>query len=270
MYNQSVKQDRREIIAKIQNVQLDCLKEVKRISKEHQIKYCLAFGSMLGAVRHKGFIPWDDDLDIFMPFDDVKKLSKYLDYERFFLQTEKTDPQIPFVFYKLRRNNTLMIEPDLRNLNIHHGIWIDIFIYVKGAKTNIGRKTQYNLNRVLQTIRTRWYNKKKKKKGFFHTILSHIPDSLALILDRAVFTLIKLLGKQGSLYYFVFNNENFEDSIIKKEYLDNTIEYPFEDTCFLGIKKADEYLKSFYGEDYMTPKKYGTHSDVESVRFDIE
>ena len=94
----------------IQVTELVCLKEIKRVCIKKQLTYCLAYGTMLGAVRHKGFIPWDDDLDIYMYYRDAQSIGKYINQDEFFLQTPKTDSKSPFIYYKLRKNHTEMIE----------------------------------------------------------------------------------------------------------------------------------------------------------------
>ena len=94
-------------------IQLEMLKEVKRICEEHDIKYFLDSGTLLGAIRHKGFIPWDDDLDVAFIREEYNKFlnvaSKELD-NRFFLQTWNNDNEYALPFSKIRMNNTKFVE----------------------------------------------------------------------------------------------------------------------------------------------------------------
>ena len=115
----------------VQLAELSILEEIHRICEQHNIKYALSCGSMLGAVRHKGFIPWDDDLDIYMSFFEFKKFEKVFSSETCFLQSVKTDPNMPFIMYKVRKNNTIMTEDDFIGLDMHQGVWVDIFIYFR-------------------------------------------------------------------------------------------------------------------------------------------
>lgn len=109
------------------------LHEIDRICRKHDIKYWLEFGTLLGAVRHKGFIPWDDDCDIGMMRSDFNKLREVIPGELskdFFFQTNKTDPNYWRKMAKIRSNKVKMIEHDeVENENYHQGVYVDIFIY---------------------------------------------------------------------------------------------------------------------------------------------
>ena len=128
-----------DITRKIQLVELEIGKEVKRICEKHNIKYFLDGGSLLGAIRHNGFIPWDDDMDFGMVRDEFEKFLKVAKVELkdgFFLQTWETDPTYPFEFAKIRKEGTLLLEVSYSKKTTHSGIWVDIFpydVYPNGA-----------------------------------------------------------------------------------------------------------------------------------------
>lgn len=113
-------------------VELDLIAKLKDVCERHHLEYFLAGGSLLGAVRHQGFIPWDDDVDFLMPREDFEKLKKIAPNEfkePYFLQTEESDPDI-FLggFARLRNSNTTNIEYVHINHTANFGIWIDISI----------------------------------------------------------------------------------------------------------------------------------------------
>lgn len=120
------------ILRRQQLVMLDLLKHFDAICKEHDIKYWLSSGTCLGAVRHGGFIPWDDDLDVEMLREDYLKFEKvFKETDHYVLQTYKNDPYYVVPFAKLRNKKTKITEhgQDLRYK--YKGIYIDIFILEK-------------------------------------------------------------------------------------------------------------------------------------------
>lgn len=122
---------RNELLRKIQMVQLEIMKVVDRICEEENINYYLCAGSMLGGIRHQGFIPWDDDLDIMLPREDYAKLLEILKKklpEEYWLQTYDTDSEYWQPFAKIRKKNTIYKEKGMENFPDEKcGIWIDIF-----------------------------------------------------------------------------------------------------------------------------------------------
>ncbi|NMB09764.1 MAG: LicD family protein [Tissierellia bacterium] len=125
-------------LEKLKKVGLDILKEFIRVCDLLDLKYYSAYGTLIGAVRHEGYIPWDDDVDVYMPRPDyeifMKEAKKYLK-DNYFVQNNDTDPEYLLRFAKLRDSNTTFIEEEYKKYTINHGIFIDIFPldgYVKG------------------------------------------------------------------------------------------------------------------------------------------
>jgi len=121
-----------EKLKAVQAAEYEILKEFDRICKKHNLEYFLDSGTALGAVRHQGFIPWDDDIDVGMARSAYERFLQVAPQELhsdYFLQTPKSDPQAPYYFTKLRTHNTEFVEWNKRHLQMHHGIYIDIFPY---------------------------------------------------------------------------------------------------------------------------------------------
>ena len=116
-------------IKEIQQIQLSILKEIINVVEENHLTYFAVGGTALGAYRHEGFIPWDDDIDIAMPRVDYEKLLTLQSTfpEDLFIQTTETDPNYTMPFAKIRKDKTLYIESRWQDQEIHHGIWVDIF-----------------------------------------------------------------------------------------------------------------------------------------------
>ena len=100
-----------EQLSCLKKIELEMLQEVDRICQKHNLVYTLAYGSLLGAIRHKGFIPWDDDIDIWMPREDYnrfKEICKTELNEKYFYQGNETDKEYFYLFDKLRANDTYL------------------------------------------------------------------------------------------------------------------------------------------------------------------
>lgn len=109
--------------------QLEIAREIDRICRENNIKYSLYGGSVIGAVRHNGFVPWDHDIDIAMPRKDYEKfleLCMHSTDENFFFSTYTTEPYYPNNWGKMRSNNTVFQEVELVGLPIHNGVFVDV------------------------------------------------------------------------------------------------------------------------------------------------
>lgn len=119
-------------LRKAQLIMLEMLVEFDAICQKHKLQYWLDSGTLLGAVRHKGFIPWDDDIDLSMPVEDYEQFQEIAAKElssNIFFQTVKTDPSFKFDYIKLRSNKANIVElhEEGRVIEYHQGVFVDIF-----------------------------------------------------------------------------------------------------------------------------------------------
>lgn len=116
-------------IKKIWAIELEMMLEFDRVCKKHHLKYFLMYGTLLGAIRHKGFIPWDDDVDVGMPREDYEKLLTLKDEfkQPLFLQNHITDPEYCSSYTRIRNTNTTAISKMLKYQKMNHGIFLDVF-----------------------------------------------------------------------------------------------------------------------------------------------
>ena len=139
------------------SVQLDLLNKLDEVCRTHDIEYFVMFGTLLGAVRHKGFIPWDDDIDVVCTRDNFEKLEKVAKEaftEPYFFQTEYTDKGSHTYYAKLRNSNTAAIlKPEVESeYKYNQGIFIDIFIIDEAPGD------EKELNEHLMKLKNAMYN----------------------------------------------------------------------------------------------------------------
>ena len=255
-------------LKELQATLIETLTFFDKFCKEHNLKYLIDGGTLLGAVRHQGFIPWDDDIDLFMSLSEFRKLEKCFQSDKFFLQTPKTEPQDPYTMYKIRMNNTEMKEDIFASLPIHHGVWIDIFTYTNAGKGKIARKLQVFFQNVLITYRCKYYHASLNPPRRFYRLLTKIPKGFALKIDQMLLGIICLLGSKRSDSYYAIDVCKREIRFWKKQLMDETSDYKFETGSFPGSKDYDSFLKQIYGNDYMTPKQWAHFSDYSAVILD--
>lgn len=151
----------------------ELLTEFDRVCRKLNITYYLFAGTLLGAVRHQGFIPWDDDLDVVMTRQEYKRFLKEapaeLKRERFYLQGEFSD-HWPMFFSKLRLNGTTCLEKYIpKDPKIHQGVYMDIFPCDNAFKSGLGRRLQFFCSKVVIAkglFREGYVTDSAKKKAF--------------------------------------------------------------------------------------------------------
>lgn len=242
----------------IQQILLGFLLEVDRICKKHNIKYFLGGGSLLGAVRHKGFIPWDDDADVMMLRKDYDRFLSVLPSELpnyLFAQTQENEKDSHFPFTKLRINNTLLsTEFTSRFPNIHNGIFLDVLAQDYTSNNAFLRKIH-----MKATASSRWLVL-DKWRGTSVNANSRFSSLCANIL-RKIFPLDFLQKVQNKLislhknmknpkYLFDSMGRNVSRGAFPAEWLDEAIWVDFENAKLPIPKEYDKYLKYLYG-DYM-------------------
>lgn len=243
-------------VAMAQRVMLEILKEIHKICMKHDIKYTLIAGTLLGAIRHKGFIPWDDDCDIAMLRPDYERFLEIAARELpegYFLQTRKTDPGYPLNFTKIRKNNTLLIETgETGEENYHHGVFVDIFPF-----DYYKYRWLINWMQWTQTIRDR---KKNYKKGsvkravvtFYTNIILLFPVQISLFVKHYL-ERHKGFFSNPQYDYVSYGLECCPVCPIKKEDLlpEKLVKNTFEGEDFYFPNRETEVLRVEFGNDFM-------------------
>jgi len=230
---------------------LTLLKEFDRVCKALQIPYILFAGTMLGAVRHNGFIPWDDDLDVLMMRKDYERFLRdadsVLEKEKFYLQ-KPFSTHWPMFFAKLRLHNTACLEKyHPRDPEIHQGIYMDIFPCDRAAESAFGRKLQFCASKVViaKSLDRRGYETSSTAKKIFMKLCGILPMNPFLQFVQR--------GREDSTYVHTFlaAASGYGKNVYPAEWFAETEDLMFEDGSYPVTKTYDKLLKTIYG-DYMT------------------
>ena len=232
------------------------LEAIDAVCREHGLRYYLWAGTMLGAVRHKGFIPWDDDMDICMPRPDYEQLiSHWREWlpQPYEVIAPETDSTYPYPFAKIEDASTTVLErPDFKFLE---GVYIDVFP-IDGAPTDEQKRKshfkRYKFWRHLLFLRGRDPFKHGKGPRSWFPWLLHKIYSLEDLQNKVKGYMTKYPYDASD---YVCDYDDGLRGVIEKRILGTPQVYPFEDKQFVGVEHYDEYLSNKYGDYMQLPPK---------------
>lgn len=246
-------------IKESKEIQVNILKYIDAVCKNNNISYSLAYGTMLGAVRHKGFIPWDDDIDICLLREEYDKLLGILKHDSNVNLITKETKNNYYSYAKVCDPNTFQIEegyPEIEEL----GVFVDIFPIDNIPGNKIKRffyaKLLYLFDRLIYT----------SVKTIYFTSTSLIKTIIKFILFTPLALVSKIIGTKNLVYKteklmlkyknantrfvgFLPNKYGYKEAF-PMEIFDRYSTYEFEGYMLMGISDYDSYLKMLYG-DYM-------------------
>lgn len=262
----------------MQLLQLKLLIEIKNISKKLNIDYFLIAGTLLGSVRHGGFIPWDSDADIAMSRKDYNKLieNNNIFSSDVFLQCDETDLKNKTGFAKLRLNDTLVLENGNQRNDKNHGFYIDIFPLDKYVyKSKMINMINHYFYKYLIRLKA-FKNGKKHSSTNFRSFISFIicAPSFIIPLKTIKFLHNKISNQYSNLNTKFVNNFNSKYGL-EKQFISLDTYFPTSMTYFEGHEfkapnKIDIWLKKIYGDYNTLPKKQINYTHKLMKNFTID
>ncbi len=232
------------IMHKVWDAEMDVLDQIHKVCEENQLRYTLFYGTLLGAVRHGGFIPWDDDIDIAMPREDYNKLLEIWNDVApagYLLQTYYTDDDVVNNFAKIRKDHTTYLQDESESEKKYHkGIFVDIFPLDRLAPKGVQRKVQY-ISGAVNLLFSRGYT--SRSGG-----VTEVVERVLLLLPGRIQSILR--NKTGEI--FCRWNQNKDAKYLGGSTIDSCTTY-FSENIFDSIE-----LRNFAG------RKYYAVEDVDS------
>lgn len=274
MYNQENNSELR----KLQMVTLDIIKLFADICEKHNLRYFMVGGTMLGAVRHKGFIPWDDDVDMGMPRPDYERFMKIVHKELpagYSFLNYKQNKQYKRYFSRIVNNN-VKIYNNSNSVEIIENAWLDIFPYDGMPEGKLRQKlhfyrltfwrVMYHASCFDELVNLNRPGRPKYQQmiiNFIHkTKFGHNFNTYKLM--RRIEKGLRKYDYDKSGTVVSFFGAYMQKEIISKKIFGKLAKYDFEDTKFWGAEHYDTFLRHYYG-DYMTPPA-DADKDKHSIR----
>jgi len=239
------------ILQKIQKIEYDILKELDRICKKHNIKYFLGQGTLLGAAKYKGFIPWDDDIDLLIPYDELERLIKVFPQEtnkNYMITNHKIEKHYPLPWAKIRALDTLSRPKRYKELPINWGICIDLFPIYPLSNFKPLRKLEILSFKIANKMLMAEMTKYEDNHGALERFLEKIPICIRHLFLDSVTTMLSLHNKSEYVWIGCKGGKVVKYDMIFAEEKQLT----FEDETFAVPSDYHNYLTLNYG-DYMAP-----------------
>lgn len=246
------------------------LEEFDRVCRALDISYVLFAGTLLGAVRHGDFIPWDDDLDVLMLRPDYERLLReadgVLDREKFYLQKEFSG-HWPMFFSKLRLNGTACLERyHPKDPDHHQGVYMDIFPCDAALGGALGQKIQYLCSKVViaKSLDRRGYDTDSRAKK--------IVMALCRLLPMKPFLAVTKMGKKDSpmVHSFLGGAHGFDKNLYPREMFTRRCQVRFRDGEYPAPEDYDSLLRQLYGDYMRIPEPREREKKQHALLVDLE
>jgi lipopolysaccharide cholinephosphotransferase len=266
-------------LEKIHKIQLEMALDVKKICEKYSIRYFIVAGTLLGAVRHGGFIPWDDDLDIGMLREDYEKFIEVSKNELSndnFLQNWNTEPKFALPITKIRRIGTKFVEQNSAKVQINKGVYIDIFPFDQVPRKIMERRSQNIMTYVIKRILLirqgyKLWDDKDCLKKLLYKILKIASKMISV--NRAKQILYKVMTKYNYINsdYIVTHGGSYGywKETINKKWIENLTSIEFEGHLFPCPNDYHNYLINMYGDYMKLPPESDRYNRHEIIKLEL-
>ena len=247
------------------------LHDFDKVCRDHEIRYQLFAGTALGAVRHSGFIPWDDDIDVILMRDEYERFFREAagDFDSVVYYVQKDNsPHWPMQFSKLRRNGTACIEKyHPKDKLVHQGVYIDIFPCDNLANNGLIRRLQFAASKVViaKSLYDRGYETNSIAKKLFMQFCRILPrrplEELCIRRQDA---------NTEMVHSFLAAAKSYRKNLLPREWLIDTIDIRFEDSVFPISRHYDALLKCLYGNYLQIPSPEERKCKEHAAILDLE
>ncbi len=234
----------------LRQIQIDILDRVVEFCNSHELQYFLSSGTLLGAVRHKGYIPWDDDIDLYMPRKDYNELVKIFQDDRGVLELKSQGSHnYLYTFAKVCNNRTLLLEDEVPGFEL--GINIDIFPVDFVSDDIEKRKKLWKWKKILYRIRrAKLQNTCFLDSRFNYWCYRHVPVPLAII-DKLIHKLFQDNEPTGTMCNLTESGGRYDGCFSRECIEGEPVLVEFEGKKYKAMHGWEEYLTATYGKDYM-------------------
>ena len=237
----------------VQKHALAALCEFDRLCKSHHINYSLGYGTLIGAIRHKGFIPWDDDIDVCVSREDLIKLRSFANNELkkgFFYQSHATETNWYRLYDKIRVDGTVFREIAHENENIHQGVYIDIFPIDNIPENKFMAKCQQILYKLTSSVLSAKYISPRYRHGANKAIAIIFKALFFPIRKNWLYRMAEKIACSTVKGKFTYNFESPYKDVFPVSVYEKYVDVPFEKYHFPAVACYDYWLRTIYG-DYM-------------------
>ena len=236
----------------LQCIEFNMLVELKALFDQYDIPFCLACGTLLGCVRNNGFIPWDDDIDIYIrgcDYEKVKRVFKEYETGNLVLHDYDLVENYPYTFPKIVHRNTVLVENSLKNVNYKCGVYIDLFL-LEDSPNNKFLRYAYEKQRYLNYCIIR----------FYYTEFDSKARKLVSSIVQKMFNPVKVQRMLRKMYTRSFNSNYYIDvgtfkqqALLPKRMFECIIQRRFESVNMPIPKQYSKYLEHYYGNFMQLP-----------------